>query len=262
MPEENKKETQTKAVITIFGGAIAGRAPEDMAALFSSKGFVSLALAFYGAKGQPQLYSHIDLEKLEEAVDFLRNLPEVEDKRIGLYGLSKGGDICAGMAAFLGEKIGGTVVINNPFASMPGKMTYKKEIVESSEFVHDWEKMDIFQIKGGVGSLVREPKRQIPIERAFGPILSIAGLDDSFNRFGELQDIAEARANRAGKKNFQALKYEGLGHLLDPPNSPVCLEGPNPLVDRIIPYGGNNIQQHSLAQIAAWDRVVQFLETY
>ena len=258
MPAKKIRKGKTKAVIVMFGGAIAGRAPEDTAALMAAEGFITMALAFYGAEGQPIMYHDIDIEEMEEAVDYLRSMPEVEDKRINLFGVSKGGDICAAMAAFLGDKIGGTVAVNNPFASIPGTTVYKDQVIRGTQFRLTGEPKELFRYNISTEEFHGDYTRQVPVERCRGPILAIVGLDDTFSTRSWAWN-SQKRSFRFGKEDLQIVKYPGLGHLLDPPNFPVCLQGPNPFVPTGIEYGGE-IQLHSLAQIDAWNRIISFYE--
>ena len=88
-----------------------GSVPEDRAALLASKGFVTLALAFFGVDRLPkvlfeimimimvlitllslipQIYSDLDLEYFERALDWVLARKEVcGDKGAGLQGISQ-----------------------------------------------------------------------------------------------------------------------------------------------------------------------------
>ena len=207
LPHSNPSSQQkTKGIITVDGAVGKGRVNEARASLLASKGFVTFALAFFGCKGQPKIYNKIFLEEIEESVDFVRNLPEVEDKRIGLVGRSRGGDICMALAAFLGDKIGATVCINNPFASMPGDTVYKAHVIKGTDFRRD---VNEFKMVGGGEAFGEDPSRQVPVELIKGPVLSIQGGDDSFARDFDYQKCALTRAKRARKLNFEAVVYPG-----------------------------------------------------
>merc|ERR1711915_946955 len=143
---------------------------------------------------------------------------------------------------------------NNGCASLPGTTFYKDKVIEATQFVHDFETGELFKAELTEDDFRREVGRQIPIENSHGPVLAIKGLAD---KAGTMVNVMKERAEAHGKFDVQILKYPGLGHLLDPPNFPVCLEGTNPLLpkDKIVNYGGD-IQLHSLAQIDVWDKVV------
>ncbi|XP_023323427.1 acyl-coenzyme A thioesterase 4 isoform X2 [Eurytemora carolleeae] len=255
LPRLEKVEGGRRAIITIFGGMLEGRAPEDMAAMLAGSGFVTFALAFYGGEGQPSEYTHVDIE---DCVDFLRSLPQVEDKRINLFGISKGADLSLCTAAFLGNKIRGTVAVNSFFGSFNGDTFYKNESVK-------WNGLDMKILNKGITSdqycnIIRQfkedPDKWIPVERVDGPILAIKGLDDVTPTI-EFAQIAQQRAKSRGKTNFEVIKYTGLGHLLEPANYPVCTSAR--LFGWDIQYGGKNIQRHALAQLDAWGRILHFM---
>jgi len=284
IPKE-KTMAKTRAVITVYGVSVEGRAPEDTAALLAEQGFVTMAMAFYGAKGQPSMYSDLNIEDYEEAVDYIRSLDEVEDKRVGLFGTSKGGDVCAAMAAFLGEKIGGTVTSGNPFGSLLGTTYYKDHSIKATPFpvkkTEDLfagfgleemfkERMDKIiplQLLRGPLALFdkfhEDPDRVIPVERCHGPILAIYGADDTLQLTGFGHKMAE-RARRFGKHDVEVVELPGMGHLVDPPNCPVSVEATHPLLPKgkTIDYGGRDIQAHSLAQMEVWRRMLQFYKSY
>lgn len=54
-----------------------GRLSEPRASLLANKGYVVLALAYYGYQDLPKKPKMLDLEYFEEAVKYLRGLPEV-----------------------------------------------------------------------------------------------------------------------------------------------------------------------------------------
>lgn len=59
-----------------FGGGLT----EPRASLLANKGFVVLALAYYGYQDLPKKPKNLDLEYFEEAVNFLRKRPEVGNR--------------------------------------------------------------------------------------------------------------------------------------------------------------------------------------
>lgn len=56
---------------------LGGGLSEPRASLLASKGYVVLALAYYGYKGLPKTPQNLDLEYFEEAVTYLKKRPEV-----------------------------------------------------------------------------------------------------------------------------------------------------------------------------------------
>lgn len=56
---------------------LGGGLSEPRACLLANKGFVVLALAYYGYQDLPKNPKNLDLEYFEEAVTYLRSQPEV-----------------------------------------------------------------------------------------------------------------------------------------------------------------------------------------
>ncbi|HEY7419248.1 MAG TPA: acyl-CoA thioesterase/BAAT N-terminal domain-containing protein, partial [Ktedonobacteraceae bacterium] len=79
------------AVIILSGSD--GRICENEAALLASHGFATLALAYFGAEGLPKNLAHIPLEYFEGAFHWLQEQPAVQGNKIGVVGLSRGGEL-------------------------------------------------------------------------------------------------------------------------------------------------------------------------
>jgi len=77
----------------IYLGGSEGGVNEGIAAIFASKGYVTLALAYFGVPGLPQDLAGIPVETVGDAVRFLNRHPRVMKGRIGVYGASKGAEL-------------------------------------------------------------------------------------------------------------------------------------------------------------------------
>ena len=66
---------------------------QNIAQLLSSRGYICLAVAYFGLEGLPKHLERIPLECLVEAKDYLRQHPQVDSERIGIYGRSKGAEL-------------------------------------------------------------------------------------------------------------------------------------------------------------------------
>ena len=113
------------------------------AALLASKGYVTLALAYYGVDDLPPVYTTdgFDLEYFEQAIDFVLSLAEVSPKRLGLYGISLGGNLSLMMMSMFPDKVHACAVSSCNFVSAPGPTRYRgKVFVEGTNFAMDIEK--------------------------------------------------------------------------------------------------------------------------
>ncbi len=77
-------------------------------------------------------------------------------------------------------------------------------------------------------------------------------------------DAARAHLDAHGKSNYRILRYPGLGHLLDPPFSPVTSASTHPLVPPPVMLdcgGGADPAAHSYAQEDSWQQMLHFYRT-
>ena len=114
----------------MYGGMNKGQVVEERSALLASRGFASLALAFFGAKDLPKNYfdlgilmfyqklisyivvfmrsilCYIELDYFEEAVDFLYRQNYVKTSQgIGVVGISKAAEIALLMGTYFEDKV-------------------------------------------------------------------------------------------------------------------------------------------------------------
>ena len=226
------------------------------AALLASKGFVTLALAFFGFDDLPPIYTTdgLDLEYFEEAVDYVLALPEVQPKRLGLFGLSMGGNISLLMSSNFGDKIQACAVASCPGLSAPGPTRYRGQVVtEGTNFAEK----NILRFRGGLEEAMKHPERHIPVHMSDVPILAVVGEDDT--GVHEMFSYLVSRWRELGKKDIIFHTYPGAGHLIDPPFSPYCQKLAHPYLppgDKV-DYGGQ-MQPHALAQFSAWKKLLTF----
>ncbi len=230
------------------------------AALLASKGYVTLALAFFGVDDLPPIYTTngMDLEYFEEAVDYVLALPEVQPKKLGLFGLSMGGNISLLMSSNFGHKIQACAVVSSPGLSAPGPTRYRGKVVtEATNFEENY----ILRFHGGVEEAKRYPSRHIPVHKTDVPILGVVGEEDEsvFDVFSFLV----SRWRELGKTDLTFHSFPGAGHLIDPPFSPYFRKSGHPyLAPGVkVDYGGH-MQPHALAQFSAWKMLLKFYHEY
>lgn len=79
-------------LIIVLGGSNGGL-HEEKSALLASKGFASLALAYFGHENLPKNLEEIPLEYFEHALEWTKQHPLIDSKRIGILGTSRGGEL-------------------------------------------------------------------------------------------------------------------------------------------------------------------------
>ena len=254
------------AVITIYGGVNNGRVPEVRAAMLASRGYVTLALAYFGVEDLPLIYSSqgLDLEYFEAALDYVLSLPEVFPKKVGLYGMSHGGSLTLSMITEFGSKISACAVSSGAFVIGSSPIKYRgKTIVEATKFRCDVEEncYDPLKYHGGLETVIMNPRQQIAVHTSDTPLLMMIGEED-----GDTPGIARFMVDKLrmlGKENVSLEMYPGTGHLIDLPHSPLCRWSRHPYLPHNIKvdYGGQS-QQHSLAQFQAWRSLLSFYNAH
>ncbi len=274
VPESATACAPKPCVFTIHGGHNRRKIVEDNAALMASRlGFPTIALAFFGVETLPQklLEQDIDVGYFEEAIDLATSMDEVRTEGgVGLWGISKGGEVCLGLSALLGEKIGAAVIVNcvmKPVGvgfSYRGAQVLKPQALESSADAQP--KIlgeNLLSIAGTDGKFLSRDDKIIPFHKSSADLLFVAGSDDQLCVSAEHADLAVEVMQEHGKENYQVLKYPGLGHLLDLPYSPVTYESFHPFVPPplMLDTGGRNLAQHSFAQEDSWNKILDFFKT-
>ncbi|XP_077139212.1 acyl-coenzyme A amino acid N-acyltransferase 1-like isoform X2 [Ranitomeya variabilis] len=115
-------------IIDMFGGV--GGLQVFRSSLLASRGFASLALAYFAYDDLPKLLDELDLTYFEEAVQFLCNHPEVSGDGVGVIGICKGGEIALAMASFL-PQVAATVCINGLNAANAINIVYGDHIMKA-----------------------------------------------------------------------------------------------------------------------------------
>ncbi|XP_055729294.1 acyl-coenzyme A thioesterase 1-like [Salvelinus fontinalis] len=248
--------------VYILGGGLS----EVRASLLANKGFVVLALAYYGYQDMPRnVPAHFDLEYFEEAITFLRRQPQVQGPGIGILSISKSGDLALSMASFL-SGISATVWINGSNANIMTPLHYKDLVIPPlmpilenitllpSGHVDVRDTIPDPDTEGNRGSL-------IPIERSSSRFLFAVSEDDRNWNSCLFAQQAAARLRRHGKENFEVVTYPRAGHFLEVPYMPHCPSGFHSAMGKVVVFGGE-VKAHHEAQLDLWRRVQEFFRTH
>src|SRR3954451_1885681 len=77
--------------VLVLGGS-AGGAPVETARLLAAEGISALALAYFGVAGAPPRLDCVPLETFDRGVELLAADRAVDPSRLGILGISKGGE--------------------------------------------------------------------------------------------------------------------------------------------------------------------------
>ncbi|XP_047381707.1 bile acid-CoA:amino acid N-acyltransferase-like [Sciurus carolinensis] len=249
-------------VIDLFGGI--GGLCEHRSSLLASRGFASLALAYWGYKDLPSQLQKLDLEYFEEASNFLLSHPKVFGQGIGVISTSKGAEIGLSMAIYLKQVIA-TILINGTNSPYGIPYVYRgythQSIPYSLQFLST-NALGFIEFQGIYEKIGVEASQYLfPIEKAHGHFLFIVGEDDKSINSKEHAKEAIEKLRRHGKNNWTLLSYPGAGHLIEPPYSPLCWASKMPNACTPISWGGEVIT-HAAAQEHSWKEIQKFLRKH
>ncbi|XP_053387306.1 uncharacterized protein LOC123563546 [Mercenaria mercenaria] len=262
-------------VIDMFG--VVGSCIEFRAALLASRGFASIALAYFLYEDLPNNLEKLELEYFMEAVDWLSSQTFVDGDNIGVIGVSKGGEVALNLG-FYSNKIKSVVSVNGGpfFTTVP--MLYKGEYIGRTGFHMD----RIISTEEGLDfreSMHCEVKDYVPIWTKDVNVLLICGLDDRCLKPEFLSNLWK-RYPTNRKHLCKLYKYPGAGHLIEPSYAPLArftakyfsdnpsanstskyFKGDGPAEGVVYILWGGETVAHAHAQEDSWKRILNHFRT-
>ncbi|CAB1339820.1 unnamed protein product [Coregonus sp. 'balchen'] len=211
---------------------------EVRASLLANKGFVVLALGYYGFQDLPKTMSKsLDLEYFEEAITFLRRQPQVA-----------------------------TAWINGCNANVMIPLHYKDLVIPPLMPVLEnitLTPSSLLNIRDTIPAQTTERNRGsvIPIERSGSRFLFAASEDDMNWNSCLFAQQAAAQLRHHGKENFEVVTYPRAGHFLEVPYMPHYPSGFHAVLGKVVVFGGEAKANHE-AQLDLWRRVQEFFRTH
>ncbi|XP_068211021.1 acyl-coenzyme A thioesterase 1-like isoform X2 [Palaemon carinicauda] len=246
-------------IVDMFGTA--GGLLEYRSAQFASRGFASLALAFFNYDDLPKGLEEFDIAYFEEAVEYLLKHEKVLDYGVGVTGTSKGGDLAVSMAAFIPSVIA-CVTINGFFAPLNHGIRVKGSLYPPFEW--DLSRISINNdgviiTKSSIPTRKEMEKFMLPIEKSRSAFLIMVGSDDqNINSGFQARCAYEYLAAHDYEHDYRVESFIGTGHLLEPPFSPHCYASFFHSYMNAIIWGGS-AKYHTLGQERAWKMMRDFL---
>jgi dienelactone hydrolase len=253
--------------LLILGGSEGGTAGvRRLAAPFAAQGYAVLALSYFGAEGLPQNLDQIPLEYFATGLRWLAARREVDDTRIGVFGISKGGE-AALLVASRNPQIRATV------AGVPSNVAWQGIIRPawdnrsswseggrplpylSYDFSHGFSSI-LALYEGALATAAQHPEAEIPVERINGPVLLISGRADRLWPSSAMSDAVVARL-RAHNFRFpvQHLAFADAGHAAaSPPSLGQNSAGPDSFV-------GGTEAGNATARAESWRATLCFFRT-
>jgi dienelactone hydrolase len=267
------------AIIVLSGSD--GQICKNQAALFASHGFAALALAYFGAEGLPKNLVHIPLEYFETALHWLQTQSAVDGDKIGVIGLSRGGELALllgatfpAIKAVVAGSPSGLVQAgidgNNysrsawthhdrPLQQVVVKFTplLSLKLVWQSIRAHSFPMRDMFLTTLKDRKHLEEAA--IPVENTQGPILLISGDYDQMwpsTLFSTL--VMQRLAEHHHPYRDQHLHYPGAGHFVCFPYGYPFLP---PFVKRVQGLAvGGTVEDTAASVTDSWPKILAFFK--
>ena len=271
-------------VIIVLSGS-GGGFDLDKAAVLSRHGFATLALAYFGIPPLPPWLHRIPLEYFEAAMAWLAAQPEIDARRLGVLGVSRGAELAlllaskfpriTSVAAFAPshvawaaggrEKESGEIIPvwtyrgePIPFAPLP----LRGFMLRSAFPVVALRRPVVFRNLFRAGMRNREALRRaaIAVERMRGPVLLVSGGDD---RVWPAERMSRAIVERLRENHFphavEHLHYPRAGHMLRYPFLPTTARNSRNAHLRNARFSfGGTAAADAQAQAASWPRTIAF----
>lgn len=259
--------------LVILGGSEGGTAlVRTLAQPFAAQGYAVLALSYFGAPGLPSTAENIPLEYFDRAVAWLKKQPGVDGSRIGIYGVSKGGEAALlvgsrteqlrAVAAGVGTHLVWQGITYVPGAapqstwSLNGKgityMPYDPNV--RFDFNRYIESINALY-SGALAQDHLHPDAHIPVEQINGPIMLISGKEDALWPSSDMSERVVARlAQKKFKFSVQHLSYPDAGHAVAmPPSMPPVSGYPDEAI-------GGTAAGNQAGRADMWPRLICFFD--
>ncbi len=259
-----------------------GGLSEAQAALYASRGYGALALAYFRAGHLPQTLQRIPLEYFERAIAWLQARPEVDADRLAVGGTSRGGELCLLLASRYPQfkavvaRVPSAVVyggIGSDTAHQEPAWTYHGEGIP---FLHSRpNRLPEYETTDGSGFALtpiflksledREQVRRaaIQVEKINGPVLAISGKVDAMWPSSVYSDmVMERLAEHMHPYAYEHVACEGTGHNVGQPWWPTTVnDSIHPVTKTYFAQGGEPKRSAS-EQARAWARTITFLDEH
>lgn len=222
-----KKNTKNKVAIILIGG---GQWGDYWAQQFANKEMVGLSIPYTGKEGLPKLPEEIELEYFENAINWLREQPEVDPNKIIVMGASRNAELALLIASTFPGSIRGVV------GYAPSSVSWSNTVLpyNSNELKSSWKykgvdipyvpmdkiignesnKIDMIEYwEKGLAKTDFIVPATIKVEKINGPILLFSGNDDKVWPSSIMADMIEKRLkDNSFEHSFQNIKYDNAGH--------------------------------------------------
>lgn len=192
--------------VLVVGGSEGGM-PTRRAAWLASHGYVALALCYFRCEGRSDSLLRIPLEYFQQALEWLIERPEVDPQRLGVMGISRGGELALQLGSMF-------PALKGVVAFVPANVRYPACCGFPGLMpAWTWGGRDLAYAPPRLRDRSMEMDAAIHVEATHGSILMIGGVDDGVWPSAEMVETAAARLRSAHfRYTVVALQYPHAGH--------------------------------------------------
>ena len=211
--------------IMLLGGSEGGM-PTYSTESYTSRGYPCLLIAYFGTDNTPDHLEMIPLEYFEDVIKMYKSKPEIGNKKIVVFGGSKGGELALLLASRY-KQIEGVIakvpssVVFQGIGGPSSSWSYKGEPVPFVPYApYDYSKIvnnqyvEVYKLSLKQTKAVE--KAAIKVENINGPILLISGKEDKMWPSTQMGDMVIKRLEEKKFPHwYRHLAYENAGHSLN-----------------------------------------------
>ncbi|WP_068673571.1 alpha/beta fold hydrolase [Oceanobacillus sp. Castelsardo] len=270
--------------ILIVGGSDAS-VHESAAAMLASKGYVVLALAYFGRTGLPKGIENIPLEYVDRSIQYLISRSMVDKNKVGIIGHSRGSELAL-LYALHFQKVKAVIAVAPSAVVFPGVVNYqpvmkpawtvqgspiayfkaKRTVGDTCSFFYHW----IFRkpysglqpIKRNLQDEKQFEANAIPVQDIQAPMMFFAGTDDHIQPAAFFtKRMEEQLQHHPFKQRNRFIYHENAGHFSAfpsaLPNLPQTTGDTN--YNMTMVFGGTKKVNAKTAQ-DSWEQTLDFLK--
>lgn len=264
--------------VILLGGSEGGLIT-SYAAFVASHGFATLALAYFGSDGLPEILRRIPLEYFQNAIAWLQEQRDINGGGVALIGYSRGGELALLLGSTFSEVKAVVGVVPShvvwpgglddsawsyqgvPVPTMPPESrpsTTSKRRPPANEV----GPIDLApRFIAGLQDKSAEENAAIRVESIDGPVLLVSGKEDSMwpSSFMATR-VMDRLAEHHHPYSFEHLAYDHAGHTVcDLPFLPTApIPSRHPVLGFEVNYGGT-AKGVASATRDAWPKIFEFL---
>ncbi|MBD8499794.1 acyl-CoA thioesterase/bile acid-CoA:amino acid N-acyltransferase family protein [Paenibacillus arenosi] len=266
----NKEHNKLPGVIVVGGSGGGFGWSTHIASVLASRGIAAMAVAYFdyqGSYGLPHELVNIPLEQFGACINWLQQRAEVDSERIGVVGISKGGELALLLGSTYHESISSVVAIAPAHIVMQGismtnytpqsSWSYAGAPLAFLPYPDDYAVTASFDKSSLRDTITRAlqnsdavEQSRIPVERMSANVLLISGDQDEMGPTSDMSlSIVHTLSNYEYSYKVKHLRYPDAGHSFFLPNLPAVVFHPN-----VSPAAVAAAEQH------AWKAIVSFLQ--